>query len=120
MELFAKVMEYQNNCTPGENLKNLSAELERKKSFRKSSIRQLTLGVEAKEQPQPYTEQFFALDALLADSGRKIPSEFSNLPERIILLQLYISTATLWASVLSVSIKSNSCILILRQSIQPF
>lgn len=79
MELFAKVMEYQNNCTPGENLKNLSAELERKKSFRKSSIRQLTLGVEAKEQPQPYTEQFFALDALLADSGRKIPSEFSEL-----------------------------------------
>ena len=79
MELFAKVMEYQNNCTPGENLKNLSAELERKKSFRKSSIRQLTLGVEAKEQPQPYTEQFFALDALLADSGREIPSEFSEL-----------------------------------------
>ena len=58
MELLAKVIEYQNNCTPGENLKNLSAELERKKSFRKSSIRQLTLGVEAKEQPQPYTEQF--------------------------------------------------------------
>ena len=79
MELFAKVMEYQNNCTPSENLKKLSAELERKKSFRKSSIRQLTLGVEAKEQPQPYTEQFFALDALLADSGRKIPSEFSEL-----------------------------------------
>lgn len=79
MELFAKVMEYQEDCSPGDNLKKLSAELEKKKSFRKSSIRQLTLGVEAKEQQQPSTPQPSKLDALLEFTGREIPSEFSKL-----------------------------------------
>ena len=46
LELFVKQMPYDGAKTPGENLKALSAELERKKSVRRSGFRLLSLGVE--------------------------------------------------------------------------
>lgn len=46
MELFIKVKAYDENCTPGENLYQLSKELEKKKSIRQASFHQGTFGVE--------------------------------------------------------------------------
>ncbi len=46
LELFAKQLAYCPEKTPGENLKVLSAALEAKKATRKTSFRQLSLGVE--------------------------------------------------------------------------
>ena len=47
LELFVKHMPYNSGSTPGENLKELSAALERKKSVRQSGFHQLSFGVEA-------------------------------------------------------------------------
>ena len=46
IELFAKTTEYDEKRTPGENIKNLTAELEKKKSLRISSFHQGTFGIE--------------------------------------------------------------------------
>lgn len=46
MELFVKIKEYDDHCTPGGNLKQLSEELEKKKSVRQASFHQGTFGVE--------------------------------------------------------------------------
>jgi len=46
MELFAKQMPYEETRTPGENLEALFRALERKKSVRAASFRQLSFGVE--------------------------------------------------------------------------
>lgn len=46
MEIFVKIQEYDHGKTPGENLKELSAALERKKALRLSSFRTTGLGVE--------------------------------------------------------------------------
>lgn len=46
MELFVKQMDYDASKTPGENLKALSAALERKKAVRQASFRQLSFGLE--------------------------------------------------------------------------
>ncbi|MCD8368035.1 MAG: hypothetical protein LUC48_08465 [Clostridiales bacterium] len=47
MEIFVKTMPYDEDKTPGENLKALSAALERKKALRQASFRQGSFGVEA-------------------------------------------------------------------------
>lgn len=47
LELFAAQIVYDENKTPGENLKCLTQKLERKKSMRRNSFRQMSLGVEA-------------------------------------------------------------------------
>lgn len=47
LELFVKQTPYDGAKTPGENLKELSAGLERKKALRKAGFRQLSFGVEA-------------------------------------------------------------------------
>lgn len=47
LELFVKQLPYDGGKSPGENLKALSAALERKKSLRRSAFRQLSFGVEA-------------------------------------------------------------------------
>lgn len=39
MELFAKLLPYKENLTPGENLHKLTAALEKKKALRRSSVR---------------------------------------------------------------------------------
>ena len=46
LELFVKQLDYDENKTPGENLKALSAALEGKKALRRASFRRLTFGVE--------------------------------------------------------------------------
>ncbi len=46
MELFISVMPYDENETPGENLKKLTGELEKKKSIRRSSFYQRDFGIE--------------------------------------------------------------------------
>lgn len=45
-ELFVKQMPYDNGKTPGENLRELSRQLERKKALRRGSFRTTTFGVE--------------------------------------------------------------------------
>lgn len=46
MELFAKVLKYDNNSMPMENVRKLTAELEKKKSERRISFRQKSFGIE--------------------------------------------------------------------------
>ena len=46
MELFAKIMEYEDNKQPGDNLKTLSRRLEEKKALRQSSFYGLLTGLE--------------------------------------------------------------------------
>lgn len=46
LELFAKIVEYDEQQTPGENVRRLTAELERKKSLRAASFHQETFGIE--------------------------------------------------------------------------
>ena len=45
LELFVKQLPYAENLTPGENLKELTKALERKKSVRSSSFRRMDFGV---------------------------------------------------------------------------
>lgn len=47
LELFVRQLPYDAARTPGENLKELSAALERKKALRRTGFRQLSFGVEA-------------------------------------------------------------------------
>ncbi|MCD7886943.1 MAG: hypothetical protein LUG44_04920 [Clostridiales bacterium] len=47
MEIFVKTMPYDEHKTPGENLKALSAALEKKKALRRASFRRGSFGVEA-------------------------------------------------------------------------
>ncbi len=85
MELFVKCIPYDEGRTPGENLKALSAELERKKSLRKASFRWTSMGVEALDSesflPVPAEEivQNRAADTWKAPDGWKFPSQFSEL-----------------------------------------
>lgn len=46
IELFIKVIKYDDDKTPGDNLKSLSEELEKKKAIRQASFHQGTFGVE--------------------------------------------------------------------------
>ena len=46
ISLFCKIMKYDESLTPGENIKNLTAQLEKKKSVRRSFFHQGTYGVE--------------------------------------------------------------------------
>ncbi len=46
MEIFAKIMEYNNDLSPAENIENLCKELERKKSLRKSAFRKIDFGID--------------------------------------------------------------------------
>ena len=46
LELFVRQMDYDDTKSPGENLKALSAALERKKALRRASFRRLSCGVE--------------------------------------------------------------------------
>lgn len=57
MEIFAKTLPYDKNKTPGENLSALSVALERKKTLRQSSFRQMSFGVEALDGLQNYRPQ---------------------------------------------------------------
>lgn len=49
MELFAKVMEYDESKTPAENMENLYKELEMKKAERKTAFKRLTFGINKRE-----------------------------------------------------------------------
>lgn len=46
IEVFAKTIEYDDTKTPGENLKELTKQLERKKSIRRSAFHQGSFGIE--------------------------------------------------------------------------
>lgn len=50
LNVFAKSMEYDEKYSPGENLKNLTAALEAKKSVRKSAFHHGTFGIERTEE----------------------------------------------------------------------
>lgn len=77
MELFVKQMDYDSAKTPGENLKELSAALERKKALRQASFRQLSFGVEqAAEAAEPLGRR---TEMLQAPENWRFPSQFEEL-----------------------------------------
>lgn len=97
MELFIKLIPYDEKKTPKENLESLTKELERKKSLRRSGFRRISFGVEALDpitfQPQcidrdevgdrsNFYEQAspLKLSTLMdAPAGWEYPKEFSEL-----------------------------------------
>lgn len=85
MELFVKCLPYEEGKTPGENLRALSAALERKKALRKASFRYTSLGVEALDSESflPLSTQEpvpgRALDILPTPEGWKYPAQFTDL-----------------------------------------
>lgn len=87
LELFVKQMPYDSGKTPGDNLKELSAELEKKKSLRKSSFRQLSFGVEALDGEsfapvlcgEEQVRRFSRTSRLSPPAGWEFPSEFEKL-----------------------------------------
>lgn len=82
LELFVKTIPYDPARTPGDNLKELSKALERKKARRTASFRVADLGLEAAEQkegrPKSRTE-----DGLRPPEGYQFPAEFEELPKAI-------------------------------------
>lgn len=85
MEIFVKQLPYDEKKKPGENLTALSTALEAKKALRKTSFRQLSIGVEEldteKLQPmQLYTQQRDRYaEMLTAPAGWEFPPQFKDL-----------------------------------------
>ncbi|MBD5098383.1 MAG: hypothetical protein HDT35_02340 [Clostridiales bacterium] len=84
LELFVKTIPHNFDParTPGDNLKELSKELERKKARRTASFRVADFGLEAAEEeedrPKSRTE-----DGLRPPEGYQFPAEFEELPKAI-------------------------------------
>lgn len=86
MEFFAKVMEYDNSKSPGENLMELSRKLEKKKALRASSFFALPTGLEAQD-PENFrpvrmmeeTDSVVESRMLVPPEGCAFPSEFEEL-----------------------------------------
>ena len=77
MELFVTQTDYDEAKTPGENLKALSAALERKKSLRQASFRRLSFGVEkAGETAEPPGR---VSTGLRVPESWQFPSQFEKL-----------------------------------------
>lgn len=84
LELFVKQMPYDSGKTPGENLKELSRELEKKKALRRDAFHYTAFGVEMLDletfRPQRMGEKFLQLpDMLEPPAGYLFPKEFSEL-----------------------------------------
>ena len=79
LELFVKTIDYDPALTPGDNLKELSKALERKKALRSASFRQLDFGVEAAgAAPAPSRPQDQG-DTLQPPAGYRFPGQFETL-----------------------------------------
>ncbi len=80
IELFIKTMPYDEEKTPGENLEELSKQLERKKSIRQASFHQGTFGVERIQadlrKPVPMIEKEQMFDVKWDAPTEYIPSGF--------------------------------------------
>ena len=85
LELFVKQMPYMSAKTPGENLKELSRQLEKKKALRRGSFRYTALGVEELDPVtfRPRRKEVEASnhlpDMLEPPEGYAFPLEFSEL-----------------------------------------
>lgn len=80
MELFVKQMDYDAARTPGQNLKTLSAALERKKAVRQASFRQLSFGL---EQTADAAESTACIGAgIQMPENWVFPSRFEELSEK--------------------------------------
>ena len=86
LELFVKISPYEEAMTPGENLKELSKGLERKKALRKTSFKQADMGMELldsetflpqrKEEPN---SRAYHVSPLPAPEGWEYPSQLEEL-----------------------------------------
>lgn len=86
LELFVKISPYEEAMTPGENLKELSKGLERKKALRKTSFKQADMGMELldsetflpqrKEEPN---SRAYHVSPLPAPKGWEYPSQLEEL-----------------------------------------
>ncbi len=77
LELFVRQMDYDDRRTPGENLKELSAALERKKSLRQASFRRLRFGLERSEAAERGPEE--RREVLPVPEGWRFPVQFEEL-----------------------------------------
>ena len=83
LEMFVKQMPYDPSRTPGENLKELSAALERKKALRRSGFQRLTFGVDL---PPALPPQKIDNDLTQPPQGWEYVTDFSMLadPQRFL------------------------------------
>lgn len=83
IELFIKIMEYDDQKKPGENLKLLSDELEKKKAIRQASFHQGTFGVEKmdSELRKPVGEVENAVKAEWKSNPEYIPEGFRQVSQ---------------------------------------
>ena len=84
LELFVKLMDYDNSLSPADNLIELSARLERKKSLRAHAFKRVSSGVETLDEMThlPKTDGNDNLrnsDLLPAPEGWEYPAEFEEL-----------------------------------------
>ncbi|MBR1496554.1 MAG: hypothetical protein IJ617_02885 [Oscillospiraceae bacterium] len=84
MELYIKQRPYDGEKSPDENLKELTAALERKKSMRRPSFRWLDFGIETLDREsclpaRPETERTAAPEPVKPPEGWKFPSQFKEL-----------------------------------------
>ena len=77
MELFVKQIDYDEGKTPGENLGELSAALERKKALRLASFRRVSFGVEQAGKKAASVRR--GCETLAAPAGWRFPTRFDEI-----------------------------------------
>lgn len=84
VELFAKTMEYDEGMTPGENLKELTKQLEKKKSLRRSAFHQGSFGIEQMDTntSEPIADGADAKEKTMPDQEERIDKQLSEDAEK--------------------------------------
>ncbi len=81
IELFAKTVSYDENRSPGENVKVLTATLEKKKSIRRESFHQETFGIEAVDVNTGKPKQVRECKLKLPNESEEIPGGYTAVTE---------------------------------------
>lgn len=77
MEIFAKLMEYDEKLSPGENIENLCESLEKKKSLRKSAFKRIDFGIDTLTSAEREDNSLRTADETYKDY--KLAKEFGDL-----------------------------------------
>ena len=79
LELFVKQMPYNPNLTPGDNLKELSRQLERKKALRRTSFQTTSLGIKVRPETKDERDKYQSVHLIQPPEPYRFPLEFQEL-----------------------------------------